>query len=279
MNARNTLPNNLPETETLLLEQKEHALHITLNRPKVRNAMSLQMVNELMAVFESIESDDSIRALVIRGADGYFCAGGDIKDMAGARAALGNKAADDEDPFYALNRAFGRMITNANQLPQVVVVVTEGAVLGGGFGLACISDVALTLSSTKFGLPETGLGVIPAQIAPFVVKRIGLTQARRLALLGARFDGAEALRLGIVHECHDNTEALDTALETVLQQIKRCAPQANRITKKLILSVGDQPLETLLDEAAKSFAASVQGAEGQEGTMAFVQKRDPSWFK
>lgn len=279
MNSPSNSPNHLPQTETLLLEQKEHALHVTLNRPKARNAMSLQMVNELMAVFECIESDENIRALVLRGAEGYFCAGGDIKDMAGARAALGNKAADDEDPFYALNRAFGRMITYANQLPQVVVVVTEGAVLGGGFGLACISDVALTLSSTKFGLPETGLGVIPAQIAPFVVKRIGLTQARRLALLGARFDGAEALRLGIVHECHDSTGALDTALETALQQIKRCAPQANRITKKLILSVGDQPLETLLDEAANSFAESVQGAEGQEGTMAFIQKRDPSWFK
>lgn len=274
-----SLPNNLPKTETLLLEQKDHALHITLNRPKVRNAMSLEMVNELMAVFESIESDEAIRAVVLRGAEGFFCAGGDIKDMAGARAALGQKAAGDEDPFYALNRAFGRMITYANQIPQVLVVVTEGAVLGGGFGLACISDVALTLNTTKFGLPETGLGIIPAQIAPFVVTRIGLTQARRLALLGARFDGVEALRLGIVHECHDSLESLDAAVAMVLQQIKRCAPQANRQTKKLILSVGKESLETLLDDAAKSFAKSVQGAEGQEGTMAFIQKRDPSWFK
>lgn len=279
MSLPNNLPSTLPKTETLLIEQNDHALHITLNRPKVRNAMSLQMVNELMAVFERIKSDETIRAVVLRGSEGYFCAGGDIKDMAGARAALGNKAAGDEDPFYTLNRAFGRMITYANQIPQVLIVVTEGAVLGGGFGLACISDVALTLNTTKFGLPETGLGIIPAQIAPFVVTRIGLTQARRLALLGARFDGSEALRLGIVHECHDSTESLDEALETVLLQVKRCAPLANRLTKQLILSVGQEPLETLLDGAAKSFAESVQGAEGQEGTMAFIQKRDPSWFK
>jgi isohexenylglutaconyl-CoA hydratase len=269
----------LPECTTLLLEQKDHALFVTLNRPQVKNAMSLEMVNELMAIFEDLQGATEIRALVIRGADGHFCAGGDIKDMAGARAAISKAGTSEADPFYALNRAFGRMITVANRLPQVVIVVTEGAVLGGGFGLACISDVALSAEDAKFGLPETGLGIPPAQIAPFVVNRIGLTQARRLALLGARFDGKEALRLGIVHECHATTEALDAALQNVLNQVKRCAPQANKVTKALILSVGSEPLEALLDGAAQTFSAAVQGAEGQEGTMAFIQKRDPSWAK
>ena len=266
-----------PKTETLLLEQRDHALHVTLNRPKARNAMSLKMVKELMAVFESIQTQEFIRAVVLRGAEGHFCAGGDIKDMAGARMAAGTKNADQNDPFYALNREFGRMISYANQIPQVLIVVTEGAVLGGGFGLACISDVALSSSEAKFGLPETGLGIPPAQIAPFVVTRIGLTQARRLALLGARFNGQEAKELGIVHEVHDSSETLEAALDTVLAQVKRCAPGANRITKALILGVGTQPLEALLDSAAESFSAAVQGKEGQEGTMAFVQKRLPSW--
>jgi isohexenylglutaconyl-CoA hydratase len=265
-----------PETETLLLEQRDHALHITLNRPKARNAMSLKMVKELMAVFENVANQEDVRAIVLRGAAGHFCAGGDIKDMAGARMAAGSKD-NDSDPFYELNREFGRMITYANQIPQVLIVVTEGAVLGGGFGLACISDVALSSSEAKFGLPETGLGIPPAQIAPFVVTRIGLTQARRLALLGARFDGNEAKELGIVHESHETTEALEEALETVLSQVKRCAPGANRVTKELILGVGKQPLEELLDGAAQSFSEAVQGKEGQEGTMAFVQKRLPSW--
>src|SRR5690606_5216542 len=206
----------------------------------------LEMVNELMAIFENLQGSTEIRALVIRGADGHFCAGGDIKDMAGARAAMSKAGSSEEDPFYALNRAFGRMITVANRLPQVVIVVTEGAVLGGGFGLACISDIALSAEDAKFGLPETGLGIPPAQIAPFVVNRIGLTQARRLALLGARFDGKEALRLGIVHECHATNEALNAALEKTLNQVKRCAPLANKITKELILSVGNEALETLL---------------------------------
>ncbi len=267
---------SLPTTETLALERKDHALHITLSRPKARNAMSLKMVQELMVVFEQIQNDDSIRAVVLRGAEGHFCAGGDIKDMANARMAAGQKSGD-EDPFYTLNREFGRMITYANQIPQVLIVVTEGAVLGGGFGLACISDVALSAADAQFGLPETGLGIPPAQIAPFVVTRIGLTQARRLALLGARFNGHEAKALGIVHECHDGKEALDEALSKVLAQVKRCAPGANRTTKALILKVGHTPIEELLDGAAHSFSAAVQGAEGQEGTMAFMQKRQPKW--
>ncbi|UZE95384.1 enoyl-CoA hydratase/isomerase family protein [Alkalimarinus alittae] len=266
---------NLPTTETLLLEQKDHALHITLNRPKARNAMSLQMVHELMAVFESIKDDRSVRAVVLRGADGHFCAGGDIKDMAGARAAASN-ADEQNDPYYNLNREFGRMLTQVNSAPQVVIAVTEGAVLGGGFGLVCVSDVAITAESAKFGLPETGLGIPPAQIAPFVVNRIGLTQTRRLALLGARFDGTEAARLGIVHTvCSD--EDIEQELEAVLTQVKRCAPEANIITKALILSVGNDELDNVLDHAARSFSDCVQGKEGQEGTMAFIQKRRPNW--
>ncbi len=267
----------LPTCETLLLEQNEHALHITLNRPKARNAMSLQMVQELMAVFKAIENDETIRAVVLRGAEGHFCAGGDIKDMANARAALGSRAEGEEDPFYALNREFGRMITFANQIPQVLIVAAEGAVLGGGFGLVCISDLAICLDSTQFGLPETSLGIPPAQIAPFVVTRIGLTQARRLALFGARFKGSEAKELGIVHECVNSSDELDAAINTTLEQVKNCAPQANRATKELILSVGKTDLDALLDGAARSFAQAVQGPEGQEGTMAFIQKRKARW--
>lgn len=268
---------SLPACETLLLEHQEHVLHITLNRPKARNAMSLQMVQELMSVFKTIENDETIRAVVLRGAEGHFCAGGDIKDMANARAAMGGRSEDQEDPFYALNREFGRMITFANQIPQVLIVAAEGAVLGGGFGLVCISDLAICLETTQFGLPETSLGIPPAQIAPFVVTRIGLTQARRLALFGARFKGQEAKELGIVHQCVASNAELDEAIETALSQVKNCAPLANRTTKELILNVGSTDLDALLDGAARSFAAAVQGAEGQEGTMAFIQKRKARW--
>ncbi|NQD93731.1 enoyl-CoA hydratase/isomerase family protein, partial [Pseudomonas sp. CrR25] len=136
---------------------------------------------------------------------------------------------------------------------------------------------AIARQDAQFGLPETSLGVLPAQIAPFVVARIGLTQARRLALTAARFDGAEAARLGLVHFSEGDGEALEQRLAETLGQIRRCAPQANARTKALLLASEQEPLDQLLDDAAEQFAAAVTGAEGVEGTLAFVQKRAPNW--
>jgi isohexenylglutaconyl-CoA hydratase len=260
----------LPDCETLLLNLEGGVLHVTLNRPDSRNAMSLAMVGELRAVLESLRNDLSVRAIVLRGAGGHFCAGGDIKDMAGARSAGG-------DAYRSLNRAFGSLLEEAQNTPQVLIAVLEGAVLGGGFGLACVSDIAICHQDAKFGLPETTLGILPAQIAPFVVKRIGLTQTRRLALTAARFNGSEAERLGLVHFSETSSEAIEARLQQCLSQVRSCAPQANAQTKALLLAAENEALGPLLDRAAEQFAAAVTGAEGIEGTMAFVQKRAPKW--
>ncbi|WP_447590958.1 enoyl-CoA hydratase/isomerase family protein [Aquipseudomonas campi] len=261
---------SLPNCETLLLEQREGVLYVTLNRPDSRNAMSLSMVEELRAVLAAVRHDHRVRALVLRGAGGHFCAGGDIKDMASAKA-RGN------DAYRDLNRAFGSLLEEAQCASQVLIAVLEGAVLGGGFGLACVSDIAITRQDAKYGLPETSLGILPAQIAPFVVKRIGLTQARRLALTAARFDGTEALRLDLVHFCENDDQAVAERLEQSLQQVRQCAPGANAATKALLLATETEPLGTVLDHAANQFADAVLGNEGTEGTLAFVQKRKPTW--
>ncbi|QIH09882.1 MULTISPECIES: enoyl-CoA hydratase-related protein [unclassified Pseudomonas] len=260
----------LPSCQTLLLESRDGVLFITLNRPECRNAMSLEMVAELRTVLAAVNERRSIRALVLQGAGGHFCAGGDLKDMAGARA-RGAAA------YRELNRAFGALLEEAQKVPQVLVCVLQGAVLGGGFGLACVSDIAIAEHSAQFGMPETSLGLLPAQIAPFVVRRIGLTQARRLALTAARFDGEEARQLGLVHFVENDATALQERLEQQLAQVLRCAPGANAQTKALLLASVDQPLGPLLDQAADDFAQAVSGEEGTEGTLAFVQKRKPSW--
>lgn len=272
---------SLPSCEHILLDENAGVLTITLNRPKARNAMNLALVQELMATFEAIADNTEIRAVVLRGAEGNFCAGGDIKDMAEARKKEAREAASssESDPFFELNRAFGHMITQVNAAPQVVITLLEGAVLGGGFGLACISDIAIADAGAQFGLPETSLGLPPAQIAPFVVSRVGLTQARRLVLTGARFNGKEARELGVVHFTTDSNDEMETLLAKQLKQIKRCAPNANRATKELILSVGKVEHEALLDKAAVQFSAAVKGEEGREGTRAFVEKRPASWVK
>jgi isohexenylglutaconyl-CoA hydratase len=260
----------LPDATTLLLERREDVLYITLNRPDSRNAMNLAMLEELHALLAASGKDRSLRAIVLRGAGGHFCAGGDIKDMAAARSR-------DRQGQAELNRSFGRLLEDAAKQPQVLITVLEGAVLGGGLGLASVSDIAICRSDCHFGLPETSLGLIPAQIAPFVVRRIGLTQTRRLALTAARFDGLEALRLGLVHYCETDADALERQLVTTINQVLRCAPDANIQTKALLLASNEQPLESVLDQAADIFANAVTGKEAAEGTMAFVQKRKPRW--
>lgn len=262
--------------DSIQLEQQGSILTVWLNRPESRNAMSLKMVTAIQQVFSQIADDVSIRAVIFRGQGGHFCAGGDIKDMAGLRVEVANSGS--LQAYVDFNRRFGTMIEQVDQAAQTVVAVLEGAVLGGGFGLACVSDIAISRDTAQFGLPETGLGILPAQIAPFVVKRIGLTQARRLALLGLRFDGKTALDLGVVHQVASNETELEQQLEQTIQQIKRAAPLASRATKVLLHRTLNEPLDQLLDEAAQQFADAVAGAEGQEGTMAFIQKRNPSWF-
>lgn len=266
----------LPACDTLELQHDGWRLHVTLNRPQVRNAMSFQMVEEIMAVFEAIRTRHDVRAVILRGAGGNFCAGGDIKDMASARQlAIG---ADGVDPLARTNRLFGTMISEVNAAPQAVIAVIEGAAMGGGFGLACVSDVAIAHVDARFRLPETGLGVPPAQIAPFIVQRLGLTQARRLAVTGGTLSGSEAAELGLVHFVRDTQEGIDAAVEHVLTDIQRCAPAAIGATKRLMLAAahaGD--LEALLDEGARAFAGAIRGPEGVEGTIAFLQKRPPKW--
>ncbi|MGH8504357.1 MAG: enoyl-CoA hydratase/isomerase family protein [Stenotrophobium sp.] len=265
---------SLPETKTVLLRQDRGVLHVTLNRPESRNAMTPEMLAELEAVFAAIRDTREVRAVVLRGAGGHFCAGADLKGMFSAIKPL---KAGEADPIIGINRAFGTMLRQVENAPQVVIAICEGGVLGGGFGLACVSDIAFAHTDTKFGMPETSRGLPPAQIAPFVVQRIGLTQARRLVLTSAQFRGEEALRLGLVHEVFASEEELQTKLGTTLQQVLNCAPNANALSKQIVLNAGHQEMGVVLDDAAQKFAACARGPEAPEGIGAFMQKRKPRW--
>ena len=148
--------------------------------------------------------------------------------------------------------------------------------MGGGFGLACVADVALASDTANFRLPETSLGVVPAQIAPFLVERLGYSQAKRLAVTGGRLDATAALALGLVHEV-TTTESLQVALDKVLTDILACAPGALAATKLLMQRARFAPAASLVHDAATVFAQSANSAEGIEGMTAFIQKRKPNW--
>jgi isohexenylglutaconyl-CoA hydratase len=263
----------LAEFKTLALRREGPVLHITLNRPEVRNAMSLAMVRELRAVLAQAEMDGHTRVLVLSGAGGHFCAGGDIKDMAGARARL----AENPNAMAETNAAFGELCVAYAATGLALVTVLQGTVMGGGFGLACVSDVALADETVVFRLPETGLGLLPAQVGPFLVERIGYAETKRLAVTGAKVDAAEALRLRLVHEVHIDEEALEWGVGRVVKSILACAPGALAATKKLLAQARFTPPAALVPEAARLFSAAVVGEEGVEGTLAFVQKRKARW--
>ena len=264
--------------ETLQVHEASGVLHVTLNRPVTRNAMSLRMVDELLAVLAQAERG-GVRAVVLRGAGGHFCAGADLQDMAGARQ---REMAGERDAIAAANARFGALCVSWARTSVATIAVLEGSVMGGGLGLACVVDVALAGTGAQLRLPETALGVVPAQIAAFLVERVGPSQARRLAVTGGKLSAAQALAIGLVHELHDDAgasgrTALDDALESTLAQILRCAPGAIAATKALIARAQHTPAAALVDDAASVFAAAARGPEGIEGMTAFLQKRAPVW--
>lgn len=261
--------------QTLLCETRSGVMHVTLNRPELRNAMSLAMVDELLAALEAAQTSGA-RAIVLRGAGGHFCSGGDIKDMSAAQGATGT---DGVDPAARVNARFGHLCKAYAETGLPVVAVLDGAVMGGGFGLACVADVALARETAVFRLPETGLGLVPAQIAPFLVERLGYSQARRLAVTGGKIDARAALALGLVHGVHEGEEALQGALDCVLGDIRKGAPDAIAATKRLMRKARLTDAGDLIDEAAAVFAAAVKSAEGAEGLTAFLEKRPAKWVQ
>ena len=258
--------------ETLLVELRGSRLYVTLNRPAVRNALNARMVAELNQILSYLETNKQIRSLVLQGIDGMFCAGGDIKQF--RQIFQGEMSAAE---VAAANREVGALLERLNKLPQTVVMLIAGAAIGGGFGLVCVSDVAITTANARFSLSETSLGVPPAQIAAFAVERIGFTQARRLMLTAARFQGEEAKSLGIVHYVAADDKALGAMGEKLLAEIENCAPTANALTKAILHSTRELSLPAVLDKASHHFADAMLGVEGREGVAAFLEKRRPSW--
>jgi isohexenylglutaconyl-CoA hydratase len=250
--------------ETLIADMTAPFAHITLNRPQVKNAMNAQMVADLQHVFDELHARRDIRAVTLRGAGGTFCAGGDIKELSA------------QSSNAAIGRGLDTMLHTINHAPQVVVAAMQGAVLGGGFGLLCVSDIALADETAVLGLPEVRIGLVPAVISPYVIARVGLTTARRLMLTGERFNAAAALQFGLIHHAV-STAALDTRLQSVLADLRQCSPNALAACKTLIHAVNGRPTADTQTMRVELLDSLRQSDDAIEGGMAFLQKRAPKW--
>ena len=264
---------NLPKTENLLLEQEVGWLTIWFNRPDNRNALSKELTKELKEVLNTVRKSKEIRGITLRGKGGVFCAGGDLKSFK-SNYQGGSQTVND---IAASSRQGGQMFDLINEMPQVVLILVEGAAIAGGLGMVCCADAVAVTKDARFAMTETALGIPPAQIAPFVVQRLGLRIARRLMVTASRFDGIEAYRLGLADYVADDAAGLDEIATDMKKRVGRCAPGANAVTKAIVLAPRHLNREEQLDFAAKGFAECMLSDEGREGVASFIEKRKPIW--
>ena len=270
-NMNSAMP-NLPNTTKVYTEQSGGWLTLWLDSPKNKNAIGDAMMTDLLAVMDAVRDDRRIRGITLRGKNGIFCSGGDLKSFNAMQA-----PGVTHTEVAAMNRRIGDIMLAMNEMPQVVICIVEGAAIAGGLGLMCCGDVILGTEDAKFSLTETMLGIPPAQIAPFVVARVGLPTARRIMLTGARFTGIEAKTYGLLDETAKDVAGLEEIEATLKRGILKCGPGAIAATKHLILSSRDKSGPEMMDHAADTFASCMLSDEGIEGISSFVEKRKPNW--
>lgn len=255
--------------ETLKLIRKNGVARITMNRPERHNAFNGTLVEELHRSFRDLAEDPETRCIVLQGAGKSFSAGADLewmKQMASAPEAENRASAER---MACLFRA-------VDTCPRPVVARIQGPALGGGSGLVCAVDVAIAGPQALFGFTEVRLGILPAVISPYVLRRIGPSEARHRFLTGSRFGPEEALRIGLVHVFAEN---LDEAVERTVAAILAGAPGAQAGIKALLRQVAGRDPEEQLRLTAEAAAASRASPEGREGMAAFLQKRRPAWSR
>lgn len=245
---------------------------VTLARPEVRNAFDAQLIASLTEAFLSLseEPPSRLRAIVLAGEGQAFCAGADINWQRAARTLSLEENEADAARLYD-------MLLAVDRCPVPVVARVHGAALGGGMGLSAVSDRVLAADGTRFGFTETKLGILPAVIAPFVLPKIGESQARAVILSGERFGADRALAMGLVHEILPDESGLDARIEEVVGEILSAGPTAARAAKALIRDLRGHDGEEARDTVIRIAARQRVSAEGQEGLGAFLEKRAPRW--
>lgn len=255
----------------LKTELQNQVLYVWLQRPEVKNCLSIDLIRQIRQCFEGL--DASVRVVVLRGSEKFFCAGGDLNWMKSAQT-----KAPQENESDALELA--KMVRAVDECPVPVMSLVEGGAFGGGVGLVAASDIVLAEETALFALSEVKLGLIPATIGPLVMRKVGVSEARRLYLTGQRFSALEAQRIHLVHEVTPaDGKSLEASLEKYLKELSSSGPQAARTAKSLIreLQRGDLWKDDVSEETSKILSKIRVQDEAKEGIAAFLEKRKPQW--
>jgi methylglutaconyl-CoA hydratase len=257
--------------DTLELERDPRGfITLWLNRPEKNNAFNAHMIRELIIALDRIQSDASLRFMLLRARGRHFSAGADL-------AWMQESANLDYNTNLGDARELGELMHNLAKLKLPTLAVVQGAAFGGGLGLISCCDMAIGAEDAQFCLSEVKIGLAPAVISPFVVQAIGERHARRYALTAERFDGVRAREIGLLAEVYA-AEQLPSAVSQWVDNLLLNSPQAMRVSKDLLREVGHGELTAPLRRFCENAIARIRvSAEGQEGLRAFLQKREPAW--
>jgi methylglutaconyl-CoA hydratase len=254
---------------SVLIEHDGPVLRLTLNRPEVRNAFDEEVIHTLSTAALRAGEDPSVRAIVLAGTGKAFCAGADIGWMAKAVAYSRQENLSDAEDL-------ARLLERLDTLPVPVIGRIQGSALGGGVGLAAICDIVVAANDAVFALSEVKLGILPAVVAPYVLRKIGISAARELFLTGVRFDAARAREIGLVHDVVQESD-LDGAVRRRVDDVLGAGPQGIAKAKALIREIAGAHPEDVIGITTNAIASQRVSEEGQEGLRAFLEKRKPSW--
>ena len=262
----------MAQFETIRLTIDDGVATVTLHRPQVRNAFNDVMLAELVAVFKSLAAQfPNVRVVVLTGSGSVFCAGADLNWMRKtASYSLEENLADARQLAECMYRLY--------TLPQPTIARVNGAAIGGGMGLVCACDLAIAQEDATFSLSEVKIGLVPACISPYVLKKVGEGRCREFFLTGERLSAQRAKEAGLINEVV-SAEELDARLQERVNLLLANGPQALATCKSLLAAVSQLPLEEARDYTAHVISELRLGQEAQEGMAAFLEKRRPSWLK
>jgi methylglutaconyl-CoA hydratase len=257
--------------ETILFSCQGKVARISLNRPEVHNAFNATMIRELARAFEQAQKDGSVRVVLLTGVGESFCAGADLNWMR-------------EIIHYSYEQNLKESLQVAELMHQIymlskpTIARINGVTIGGGNGLFSACDIAIASERAKFGLSEVKIGLVPAAISPYVIRRIGESAAHEYFLTGERFDARRALEIRLVNKVVP-PEELDEKVDEVIRLLLSSGPEAIARCKELLHKVPSLTLDEAKAYTAEMIARLRVSQEGQEGMAAFLEKRKPKWAK
>ncbi len=259
----------IPSYNTIITQKEKGIYSIALNRPNLHNAMNDVMIAELTYVFVEISRLTDVRVVILRGNGKSFCAGADLNYMKNIAQFGFEENAKDGKKLATLYKSI-------YDCPIPTLAVVHGSAFGGANGLLAACDIVIAEENTTFAFSEVKLGIAPATISPFVIKRIGEFGAKELMTTGRRFNGKEAEKWHLINHCVPENELEDT-LNKITKQLMTSAPDAVKQTKAIIGEVLKKEIDEVIDYTANKLAELRASEEGQEGMEAFLEKRKPNW--